>query len=92
MRRVGRLATGSGGSGYCVNAHRTSTAPRRLVRPEVVGGVLAVNVADLMRANGFSNLFWGWGGEDDDFGLRLQAQNISILRPNRVSGRRPQSE
>ncbi|CAN8017761.1 unnamed protein product [Ixodes persulcatus] len=30
--------------------------------------------------NGFSNLYWGWGGEDDDMFSRLQHSNLSITR------------
>ena len=32
----------------------------------MTGGVLAVHVDDYLELNGFSNLFTGWGGEDDD--------------------------
>jgi beta-1,4-galactosyltransferase 3 len=30
---------------------------------------------------GYSNRFWGWGGEDDDFATRLNATGIPITRP-----------
>ena len=30
--------------------------------------------------NGFSNLFYGWGGEDDDLFNRIKAKNISVYR------------
>lgn len=49
-----------------------------------MGGVLTVNLADLRRVNGYSNLFWAWGGEDDDMGLRLKAESIDIVRPNQA--------
>jgi hypothetical protein len=32
--------------------------------------------------NGFSNLYWGWGGEDDDLSLRLIQRRMCIVRPN----------
>ena len=32
--------------------------------------------------NGFSNQFWGWGGEDDDMAARIIGQNLSITRPS----------
>ena len=35
-----------------------------------VGGVLAVKEATFMNMNGFSNLYFGWGSEDDDVGIR----------------------
>uniref|UniRef100_A0A183TQN9 Beta-1,4-N-acetylgalactosaminyltransferase bre-4 n=1 Tax=Schistocephalus solidus TaxID=70667 RepID=A0A183TQN9_SCHSO len=33
----------------------------------LVGGVLFVPLDQFLRVNGFSNMFWGWGAEDDDF-------------------------
>ena len=38
----------------------------RLPYASLVGGVFAVRVEDFVQVNGYSNLFWGWGGEDDD--------------------------
>jgi hypothetical protein len=34
--------------------------------PSYVGGVICLNREDYIKVNGFSNNFWGWGGEDDD--------------------------
>ena len=31
------------------------------------GGVVAISPEHFARVNGFSNHFYGWGGEDDDF-------------------------
>ena len=37
--------------------------------------------SDLFRAiNGFSNLFYGWGGEDDDLFNRISGKNIGVFR------------
>lgn len=35
--------------------------------------------------NGFSNLFYGWGGEDDDLYSRVRAHGYKILRSTKVS-------
>jgi len=35
------------------------------------GGVVLVNKEDFQRVNGFSNQYWGWGGEDDDLRKRF---------------------
>lgn len=37
-------------------------------------GVITVNKAQFQQANGFSNNYWGWGKEDDDFLFRLLLQ------------------
>jgi len=35
------------------------------------GGVVAVNKENVFKANGYSNSYWGWGNEDDDFSARF---------------------
>ena len=30
--------------------------------------------------NGYSNMFWGWGGEDDDMSKRIRFHNLKITR------------
>lgn len=32
--------------------------------------------------NGFSNLYWGWGGEDDDLSLRFIQRRMCVVRPS----------
>jgi len=45
-----------------------------------VGGVLAMSTTHYKILNGFSNLFWGWGGEDDDLYNRIMFSNLGLLR------------
>lgn len=51
------------------------------------GGVTMVGKEHFEQINGFSNFFFGWGGEDDDFLLRFQTNNISIKRLSPSIGR-----
>jgi len=50
--------------------------------PTFVGGILLVSKQHFKLVNGLSNLFWGWGREDDDFFLRLKAANLPVNRPS----------
>ncbi|XP_004480848.2 beta-1,4-galactosyltransferase 4 [Dasypus novemcinctus] len=45
------------------------------------GGVTALTREQFFKVNGFSNNYWGWGGEDDDLRLRVELQRMKILRP-----------
>ncbi|XP_053211018.1 beta-1,4-galactosyltransferase 4-like [Panonychus citri] len=53
----------------------------------LVGGVFAITKADFVQVNGYSNLYWGWGGEDDDMAYRLKFHNLNITRPPESVGR-----
>ncbi|KAK8775831.1 hypothetical protein V5799_030829 [Amblyomma americanum] len=44
------------------------------------GGVSALSKEHMLLVNGYSNLYWGWGGEDDDISFRLKNFNLTILR------------
>ena len=35
----------------------------------------------IRKINGWSNSFWGWGGEDDNMFFRLQNRGFKITRP-----------
>jgi beta-1,4-galactosyltransferase 1 len=41
-----------------------------LAYQELVGGVLNMRTEHFQRVNGYSNLYWGWGAEDDDMAYR----------------------
>lgn len=40
--------------------------------PKYLGGVVHIHVDDYRVLNGFPNVFWGWGGEDDELSARVQ--------------------
>ncbi|XP_063895277.1 beta-1,4-N-acetylgalactosaminyltransferase bre-4 [Helicoverpa armigera] len=44
------------------------------------GGVVAMTIEQFQRANGFSNLYFGWGGEDNDMYWRLRASGYPVVR------------
>ena len=46
----------------------------------IFGGVAAINTNQFRKLNGFSNLFWGWGGEDDDMSRRIHYKKLKITR------------
>jgi hypothetical protein len=54
--------------------------------PSFLGAVVSVSKKDYKAINGFPNNFWGWGGEDDAFRIRLQRAGIKVLQPTMKSG------
>lgn len=42
-----------------------------LAYPTFFGGVVLFNKYDFIEVNGYSNEYWGWGGEDDDLLFRI---------------------
>ncbi|XP_060052594.1 beta-1,4-galactosyltransferase 1-like [Erinaceus europaeus] len=74
------------------NAYRCFPQPRHLSvlvdrfgfflpYQEYFGGVSAMSKQQFLATNGFSNNYWGWGGEDDDMFNRLTLQGMSLSRP-----------
>ena len=45
------------------------------------GGVTMIRPEQYSKANGYSNMFWGWGREDSDMEWRLNAKGMSAIRP-----------
>jgi len=48
--------------------------------PDYFGGVTLFNKIDFEIVNGYSNEFWGWGGEDDDIYNQFGKHQIAIDR------------
>lgn len=44
------------------------------------GGVTLFDKDSFEKINGFSNEFWGWGGEDDELFNRCKAMNVKVMR------------
>ncbi len=44
------------------------------------GGVNFFNKEDFVKINGYSNEFWGWGGEDNDLLSRVKDKGFSLYR------------
>ena len=49
---------------------------------EYFGGVSSISVNQFRQVNGFSNQYWGWGGEDDDFYIRVIKNKLKLTRYN----------
>lgn len=52
----------------------------RLKYYKMFGGATAFTRRQFELSNGYSNEFWGWGGEDDDMEKRIAAANFSFMR------------
>ncbi|VDN09869.1 unnamed protein product [Dibothriocephalus latus] len=63
-----------------VNAFRTGKQVTRLYN-SFLGAATALSWRHVETINGASNIFYGWGGEDDDLSHRLQLNNIRVDRP-----------
>jgi hypothetical protein len=44
------------------------------------GGVNFFNKEDFIKVNGYSNEFWGWGGEDNDLLFRVKSKGFPLHR------------
>ncbi|KAF7494898.1 Beta-1, 4-N-acetylgalactosaminyltransferase bre-4 [Sarcoptes scabiei] len=52
----------------------------KLPYASIFGGVSALTAEQFIKVNGFSNQFWGWGGEDDDMSNRIHHYGLNISR------------
>jgi len=46
-----------------------------------VNTVVSFTKETFLKLNGYSNQYWGWGGEDDDLHVRLREVGYTIIRP-----------
>ena len=51
-----------------------------LMYESLFGGVSALSKKHFERVNGYSNQFWGWGGEDDDMWSRIKNAKLNVTR------------
>lgn len=73
----------SGFLNYCrvdgvssVFTHDVNTSPG--------GGITCINEESFRRVNGFTNQFWHWGLEDNDFKQRVVAVGVPVLHSEKV--------
>lgn len=52
----------------------------KVVHPGLFGGVNLFSRRAFCAVNGFSNGYWGWGGEDNDLLFRCQQAGLAIAR------------
>jgi beta-1,4-galactosyltransferase 1 len=45
---------------------------------DLFGGVVMFDALSFLACNGFSNSYWGWGGEDDDLYKRTILANVKV--------------
>lgn len=57
-----------------------NTLRYNLMYKGLFGGVIAIKRSQFKSINGFSNMFYGWGGEDDDFSARITKAGLQITR------------
>ena len=80
------------------NTYSCPTSPRhmsvaidkhhyRLPYAAIFGGAGSFTREHFEDINGFSNVYWGWGGEDDDLYRRIRKQGYKLTRPSMDIGR-----
>ena len=62
------------------NVHILSKDANRTYYPFLTGGILSIRPKHFVVANGFSNKYYGWGAEDDDFTIRMISNKQCVFR------------
>lgn len=52
-----------------------------------VGGAVGFTEHQYQLVNGYSNVYWGWGGEDDDMYARIKKMSLKLIRYKSPYGR-----
>ena len=65
---------------YCISAQAVDRFQYQLFMYEYTGGVAAVTRDQYHALNGFSNLYLGWGCEDEDFYIRIVDRGFTLVR------------
>nr|XP_054766012.1 beta-1,4-galactosyltransferase 6-like [Lytechinus pictus] len=52
----------------------------RLLYKNFFGAVTGLTKENIRSINGFPNVYWGWGGEDDDIWKRVKDVGLNITR------------
>uniref|UniRef100_A0A8C5N3P3 Beta-1,4-galactosyltransferase n=1 Tax=Leptobrachium leishanense TaxID=445787 RepID=A0A8C5N3P3_9ANUR len=58
-----------------------NTTQYKIVWKYYFGGVTALTRDQFAKVNGYSNSYWGWGGEDDDLRHRVTLHNMKVVQP-----------
>jgi hypothetical protein len=67
--------------GECVHlATKCEQFEYRMPYARYFGGVTMFSKEAFIKANGYSNNYWGWGAEDDDMLLRCEKAGIAVER------------
>ncbi|XP_063414346.1 beta-1,4-galactosyltransferase 6-like [Mytilus trossulus] len=53
----------------------------RLLYEKLAGGIITFSKEQFQEINGYSNQFFGWGGEDDDLYRRIKFNKYELIRP-----------
>ncbi|XP_060066845.1 beta-1,4-galactosyltransferase 4-like [Ylistrum balloti] len=58
----------------------------KLLYEKLIGGILSVTYKQFVKANGYSNCFFVWGGEDDNLCHRFHSLGYQVIRPSEKVG------